>query len=142
MEKEYWRQKPTYFGRCRKYIEDKMLPHFEQHGFGNYIVVLKSTQAPIGNCGMYVRPNLPDADIGYALITAYEGRGYAVEAARCLLQAAKEIFHLPHLYGYTSDHNKPSQNVLLKLGMEKDGTAVFEGETEELIRFKIDLNGH
>lgn len=124
---------------AERYVQEKMLPHFKTHGFGNYIIRLKSTSTPIGNCGLYVRPNLPQADIGYSLITQYEGKGYAIEAAKCMKQAAINSFKLKQLYGYTSKENKASQNLLLKLGMKLNGTAVFEGETEELLRYKVSL---
>lgn len=122
---------------AENYIKEKMLPHFESHGFGNYIVRLKSNGTPIGNCGIYTRANLPDADIGYALITAYEGKGYALEAAQRMKRAALEDFKLSNLYGYTSKSNMASQNLLLKLGMQPFGTARFEGETEDLLRYRV-----
>ena len=66
---------------ARQYIVNGPLKSYEQFGFGPYLVRLKESDRPIGLCGLFKRETLEDVDIGFALLPAYAGNGYAYEAA-------------------------------------------------------------
>lgn len=74
---------------ARGYIA-KLREHYQRHGFGLYTVVLKDRETPIGICGLLKRDALESPDIGFAFLSAYEGHGYAYEAASASLRHAAE----------------------------------------------------
>ena len=58
------------------------------HGFAMNRVDRKDTGAAIGMCGLIKRPNFDDVDIGYAFLPEHGSQGFAIEAARGVLETA------------------------------------------------------
>ena len=84
--------------KARIYIQNSMLKSYDENGFGLYKMVLKSSQKAIGICGLVKRPTLENVDIGFAILSGYEGKGYAFEAAKATLNyAATELETTLHL---------------------------------------------
>ena len=71
------------------YLRKGPMASVEIHGFGLSRVELKATGEVIGMCGLIQRPNFDDVDIGYAYLPEYWSKGYAIEAARGVLDAAE-----------------------------------------------------
>ncbi|WP_460665146.1 GNAT family N-acetyltransferase [Kribbella swartbergensis] len=71
-------------------------------------------------------------EIGYALHTDYQGKGYASEAARELLRLGFEELGLHRICAILDDRNTPSALLLERLGMRREGhlieCAFFKGE--------------
>jgi len=114
------------------YIRTKMLPQISEKGYGNYCLVRKEDGVPVGMCGLYERPGLAHADLGFGLLSEQEGKGYAYEAAHRLLEAAHSDFGLTRIQAITAMDHQASQRILVKLGFRQKGTTVLPGETEEL----------
>jgi RimJ/RimL family protein N-acetyltransferase len=91
----------------------------------------------VGTCGLYDRGGLEDIDIGYALLTKFEKRGYAFEAAEKLKTLAFTEFGLERLSAVTSKNNLVSQKLLEKLGLALTGTTKLPTSEEELFLFEI-----
>ena len=53
--------------------------------------------APIGIADLLKRERLDDADLGYALLADYRGKGYAVKAARGVMHHAANDLKFPRL---------------------------------------------
>ena len=68
-------------------------------------------------CGLIRREGLDDVDLGYALLPAYRGQGYAREAAAAWLACGFERFGLQRVVAITSVDNAPSGKVLEAIGM-------------------------
>lgn len=119
------------------YIEHKMLAAHEKNGFGNCTLILKETNQKIGTCGLYTRPELEFADIGYALLPAYYNRGYALEAAQAMKSYAIESLKLQGLMGITRASNHPSQRLLKKLGFQYTRLLQFPDEQEAICLFEL-----
>ena len=100
-----------------RYISEKFLPSFERHGFGFYIMELKSNGTPIGMCGLIKRDALDDVDVGYSLLEPFWGNGYAVEAARAVVDYGRRVIGLPRVVGLTAPDNVNSAKVLEKIGL-------------------------
>ena len=124
---------------AENYFNQRIFPQYEKLGFGNYTVMLKSDGTKIGFCGVYVRPNLETPDIGFAFFEAYEGKGYAYEAASKLKELAKEEFGLKKLGGITVEYNYSSRKLLEKLGLKFQKKFFMEGDPEELMYFETEL---
>ena len=121
------------FDDARAYIYNAPLAMIEQHGFGLYLVEIKSSNSAIGLCGLLKRETLQDVDIGFAFHPYAWGRGYAREAAKACVDYARDKIGLDRLVAITLPTNQGSIKLLGSLGMqyEKDLSL---GDSEELLQ--------
>ena len=117
---------------AEKYIRDKYMLSYKENGFGLYKVVLKDVNLPIGMCGLVKRETLDDVDIGFALHSGYERKGYAFEAASAVMNHAIKVLNIKRIVAITSIANESSINLLKKLGMKFERVVRLGKETEEL----------
>ncbi|HEX8610058.1 MAG TPA: GNAT family N-acetyltransferase [Telluria sp.] len=89
-------------------------------GHAIWLVEKKDSGVPIGMCGLIKRDTLPDVDLGYAFLPAWRGQGYAFEAARAVVDHARDRLGLARLLAITSPHNTASGALLEKLGLHFD----------------------
>lgn len=122
------------------YIQNRMNPQLERLGFGNYTVSLKSNNQKIGICGLYDRKGLEGLDIGFAFLPEFEKKGYAFESAYKLLEVAVEKFKIKEISAITTEDNSESQKLLVKLGLQFEKKFFLEGDSEELMLFKLRIN--
>ena len=99
------------------YILNGAVASYARHGFGLWAVELTETGACIGICGLIRREGLDDVDIGYALLPAWRGQGYALEAARTVMDVATRQFGLRRIVAITSLENPASARLLEKIGL-------------------------
>ncbi len=123
---------------ARAYI-GKTLAHYAQHGFGAYVVELKSTGEAIGNCGLFKREGLPGADIGFAFLGRFRGQGYAFEAAAAMLAHARERWGMTRVEAYTVPYNTSSIRLLEKLGLKHEATIRMPNDTEDVNRMAVEF---
>lgn len=123
---------------ARKYILEGPVASYERLGFGMYRVELKATGAPIGICGLVKRDSLGDVDLGYALLPAHWGRGYAFEAASAVLAFARGELGLRRVVAVTASDNTASVRVLEKLGMRYERKVRLSADDEEISLFAIE----
>ncbi|GLS92045.1 N-acetyltransferase [Psychromonas marina] len=96
-----------------------------QHGFGSYIVSLKSQpEVKLGYAGVEISPNVACSDIRYGLIADAQGKGFAYEAAQAVLSHTFSLGKHTKIYGVAVKDNLPSVSILEKLGLEVDRSAV------------------
>ncbi|MBK7035630.1 MAG: GNAT family N-acetyltransferase [Bacteroidetes bacterium] len=121
---------------AEKYIADRIVKSYIDHGLGLYLVELKTSGTAIGLCGLIKRETLDDIDIGFAFLPEYNGFGYAFEAAISTLQFAFESLEINRLVAITTPDNINSIKLLEKIGMQFEKKILFE-EKEELFLFGI-----
>ena len=98
-----------------------------EKGIGiRWAIELKETGGYIGDCG-YNPWNKRDrkAEIGYALIPKYWGKGYAVEAIKSMLHYGfrkLEIVKLRRIMAMIDPRNEKSIQLVEKLGFQHEGT--------------------
>jgi [ribosomal protein S5]-alanine N-acetyltransferase len=112
---------------AENYLVTKMLPSYEQHGFGFYLVELKDARTPIGTCGLAKRDTVDEIDVGYGVLERYSGNGYATEAAAAVMRYARDVLGLERVVGFTSPINTRSIHVLQKLGLRYEKTIDLPG---------------
>jgi RimJ/RimL family protein N-acetyltransferase len=122
---------------AENYITERMLPQFEQLGYGNYTVIRKLDGVKIGSCGLYNRDGIDGVDIGFAFLPAYENLGYAFESASTLLNIGKNTFKLPKINAITTKKNGKSQQLIKKLGLQFVEKIKIPNDDEELLLFTI-----
>lgn len=117
----------------------KLAAMHECHGHGAYLVELKDDGAPVGMAGLFRREGLDDADIGFALLPEYYGRGYALEAAQAALAEGRERLGLKRITAVTLPANTASIRLLEKLGLKFVETIRLPGGTEDLSLYAIEF---
>jgi RimJ/RimL family protein N-acetyltransferase len=103
---------------ARHYIETGPFDSYARNGFGMLLVERKKDGAPAGLCGLVRRDVLPGPDLGYALLPAYRGLGYAREAAEAVLRFARETARLDRIHAITNPTNARSIGVLEHFGFQ------------------------
>ncbi|HYH16772.1 MAG TPA: GNAT family N-acetyltransferase [Flavisolibacter sp.] len=116
-----------------RYLEQGPLKSYEQWGFGLYRVALKNTNTAIGICGLIKRENLEDVDIGFALLPAYSGKGYAYEAAEAVLHLARHQFKMRRIVAIVQVDNAASLKLLQRLGLRFEKMVHLNGEDLALL---------
>jgi RimJ/RimL family protein N-acetyltransferase len=113
---------------------------YQLHGFGLYLVALKSNAQSIGICGLVKRETLPAPDIGFAFLKAHWGQGYALEAAQAVLHHAFQELGLKCVLGITSVANERSARLLIKLGLQFQGQVQLGDGMRELYQLEQTSN--
>ncbi len=103
---------------ARRYIKERVFEQYRTLGFGLNTVWLKASDEPVGICGLVKRENLPDPDLGFALLEAHWGKGYAAEATTAVLAHAQEVLRIPRLLAIAAPTNERSARLLMKLGFK------------------------
>lgn len=122
---------------AQSYIQHSMKPQQDRLGFGSYTISLQNDRQKIGLCGLYDRAGVDGIDIGFALLPRFYGKGYALEAAECMRDAAFQTFGLTTLRAITQKDNLPSQKLLEKIGMHQSGTTILPNDTLELFLYEM-----
>jgi RimJ/RimL family protein N-acetyltransferase len=122
--------------QARTWIATRHTAIYGRLGFGFWGVERKSDGALMGMCGLIKRDTLMEADVGYALMPAFRGQGYAREAAAACVRYAREVLGLSSVWGITSPPNTPSATVLKQIGLNDAGVTRLVGEERETWLFK------
>jgi RimJ/RimL family protein N-acetyltransferase len=102
---------------AEQYLKNGALASYLLHGFGLYLVTRRDDGTALGICGLIRRDGLEDADIGFALLPAFWGSGYAAEAAEAVVQHARDDIGLARLAAIASPGNARSIHLLERLGL-------------------------
>ncbi|WP_348672314.1 GNAT family N-acetyltransferase [uncultured Abyssibacter sp.] len=104
---------------ARDYIRSRLTGRYAAQGFGLWLICERTSGAAIGMAGLVRRDGLPGPDLGFALLDAHVGRGYALEASRAVIEHAQAALGLTTLYAVVMPHNQRSLIVLSQLGFER-----------------------
>lgn len=105
---------------------------YEEHGYNRWAIELIEDSSFIGWTGFrlitkerngYI--NFPD--LGYRLMKPYWGKGYATESALASIRYGFEVLDFETIYAEADINNLGSHKVLLKCGMQLDGSFDDEG---------------
>lgn len=119
---------------ARHYLQESIINNFKNNGFGAFAVINQQNER-IGMCGLFKRDTLEFPDIGYALLPAFEGKGYAVEAAKAVLQWAQDDLKFTRILAITHPDNVRSSTLLNKIGLVYEQRIRLSADAEELCLF-------
>lgn len=120
---------------AKNYIKENNLTQLEKLGYSNYTLIKRSDHKKIGVCGLYDRKGLDGIDLGYALLSEYEKKGYAYEASSKIVSIAHSEFKIQTLKAITLENNIASIKLLHKLGFNyKDHITVNNIEVKLFIK--------
>ena len=110
--------------------------HWEDHGFGPWVVELPGEAPFIGVVGLsnlrFALPFAPAVEAAWRLAHRYWGRGYAHEAARAAIDDGFGRLGLEEIVAFTVPGNPASRRVMEKLGMTRDPAEDFDFEHPRL----------
>jgi ribosomal-protein-alanine N-acetyltransferase len=107
---------------------DMRINHWQNYGFGTWVLKCKSSGKQIGFCGLEHVRSSQYVDIRYGLIQSLWGAGLAREAAAECLHYGFMTLNLPILYGAAVPANKASIRVLETIGMRQCFDVRFYGD--------------
>jgi RimJ/RimL family protein N-acetyltransferase len=92
---------------------DWNLRSYESHGYGLWVVEDKETSRPLGDCGLTIQEvagtSMPE--VGYHILDAERGRGYATEAAGACVAYGLDDLALPVVCSIVDPKNEASLRV-------------------------------
>lgn len=93
--------------------------------WGFWAIELKATKEFVGTVGLLYQVDRfdfsPCTEIGWRLARSFWHQGIALEAATSTLNFAFNQLHLDEVVSFTSVHNTPSEDLMKRLGMVKQG---------------------
>lgn len=122
--------------QAEAYLRDGPMTSYETNGFGLYLVQRKLDKLRLGMCGLVKRPSLPHVDIGFAFLSIYTGRGYALEAATAVLNYAHFDLNLHPIVAITAPDNHRSIKLLQKLGLHFQKRISLAADQPEVLLFQ------
>lgn len=97
-----------------------------KYGYGLFAAELKATGEFIGFIGFshpaFTSYFTPCVEIGWRLAARFWGQGLATEGATACLEAGFQKWDMTDIYSFTSIHNLPSEKVMIRIGMTRQGT--------------------
>ncbi len=95
--------------------------------FYYWIIKKKDSQHSIGIVSLIKRDNLKSFDLGFALLPAYEGQGFASEAAKCVLNFVKNQKEFLPILALVNPENTQSIKLLHRLDFSFKSEIMTEG---------------
>lgn len=106
----------------RGFIE-RMHSEYSEKGYCYFATEILQTQRLIGFVGLFEQTFeaefTPCVDIGWRLSKEEWGKGYATEGAKACLKYGFNELNLDNIVAVCPTINKPSENVMIKIGMKK-----------------------
>lgn len=125
--------------QAREAIREGAMRLFADHGYGPFSMNLKNDGSQIGICGLFKRDNLDAPDIGFAVLPAYCGSGYAGEAARAVVEHARDDLGIEVLTAIVSPENAPSVGLIEKLGLAFERMITMPGDDKAISLYSMRL---
>lgn len=120
---------------AENYIKNKFFASYDKYGFGFYVIILKTTQERIGTVGLIDREGIEGVEIGYGMLPAFRGKGYAFEAAEAILNHARNTLRIDRIVAIVNPNNQDSIHLLEKLGLRYEKMVRLPGEKKEIKYF-------
>jgi len=118
------------------FLLTQLAEHPEQLGWPRYVSFVPpgGRRTLIGTLGAFSRATAAaECEIGYSILPLYEGRGFATEAARALIDYLRRDERVTSVIAHTFPSIPGSIRVMEKCGMVFDG----DGEEAGTIRYRL-----
>jgi ribosomal-protein-alanine N-acetyltransferase len=125
--------------RCQQWFASQRYRQASQLGSLNTLRE-KGSGALVGYCGLLVQTvdDLPELEIGYSLLPAHWGQGYATEAALTCKAFARTHHLAQSVISIISLTNVASQRVALNLGMHVEKVTWYAANKVNIFRVALD----
>ena len=102
-------------------MEDAQNPDRKEYYFA---IIAKETKQHVGSAGFTIKAKHADsgiAELGYFLLKDYWGKGIAVEAVLRIIEFGFNSLKLHKISASCDKENKPSERIMQKCGLSKEG---------------------
>jgi [ribosomal protein S5]-alanine N-acetyltransferase len=115
-------------GQMEHWVQ-RNLAHQDDHGYGLFTVILKSSGMVIGDCGLeHMEINgTRRVEPGYDFRSDYWNKGYSTEAVTAVRDFAIDKLRIPQLISLIRVGNNASKRVAEKIGMRCDAEIIRNG---------------
>lgn len=96
--------------------------HWVLRGYGYWVVEELDTHRFVGCVGLWRSAGWPELELGYWIVPAMQGKGYATEAGARARDYAFATLGADTLVSYIDPGNEPSKRVAERLGARYDTT--------------------
>ena len=119
------------------FILDQFAAHPSQIGWHRYVALIEPDGARtlIGCLGAFAKDPFTTCEIGYGILPSFEGRGYATEGTRALIDHLRADRRITSFIAHTFPSLSRSIRVMEKCGLVFDGY----GEEPGTIRYRLNL---
>jgi RimJ/RimL family protein N-acetyltransferase len=111
-------------------LADRFAARLAEQGWGLWAVEVLDGDSFIGSVGLnaptFDAHFTPAVEVGWRLLPAYWGEGYATEAARAAVDFGFARLGLDEIVSFTTTANQPSRRVMERLGMTHDPADDFD----------------
>lgn len=103
---------------------------YRYFGYGMWLVFLKENGKLIGRAGLEHREiqEQTELELGYLIGKSYQGKGYATEVCKAIIDYAKENTEFERINCIVEEGNTISMHLAVKLGFEERETYDFDGK--------------
>ena len=102
------------------YALDRLASAPEYEGWSTYFFLRRDGRVLLGNGGYYAPPSEDgEVEVGYSVVPTMQGRGYATEATRGLIDRAFAVPRVERVIATALPDRVPSIRVVEKLGFER-----------------------
>lgn len=121
-----------------RFMREGPIASYRRHGLGLLAMQRREDALPVGLCGLLQREHFEHPDIGYALLDAQVGHGYAREAVQATLDWAWQVRAFPRVLATTTLDNDASIRLLESLGFRFEGLRRIPGYAAESRYFVLE----
>lgn len=121
---------PLYDYEQEKEYQKAYIEHmYGFYGYGMWLVIEKETGRLIGRIGIEHREELGgELELGYAIGTPYQRKGYAIEVCTAVLAYSKKEFDISQINCLIEEGNTVSEHLARKLGFSPRGRVEVSGK--------------
>ena len=107
---------------------------YRLHGYGLWLLTTPDGSF-VGDCGLtpQVVDGVTELEVGYHVVPALQGQGYATEAAAASRDFAREVLGATRLIAIIHPDNRPSQRVAEKIGLRAEKRSTVHGGRDAII---------
>jgi aminoglycoside 6'-N-acetyltransferase len=112
---------PVTLEQARRSVEAMAAGDPDEPGWFQYAVERTADGVLIGDVGANLHPNRMQAEIGFTVAAAYQGRGYASEAVRAVLDRLFTVQGVQRVSAECDARNTASARLLERVGFRREG---------------------
>lgn len=109
-----------------------LVGHWQLRGYGMFAAEEKASGRFIGRIGFMNPGGWPGFELGWTLSREFQGKGYATEGAKRLLEIAFHEMNQPHVISLINRDNAPSIRVAERLGETLEGATEVMGRPVQI----------
>lgn len=125
--------------RSTQEIQDKIKKYvtgYKKNGYGVFLVFDLTSGEFIGRAG-FDDIESGETEVGYVILKAYWGKGFASRILKALLSWAKNNIHKNKIIAFTPTNHIASERVMQKAGMIYSGNYIMKGVDCVLYEYKL-----